>query len=49
MRKLMFVVNERRNGALVQILVTDRRDVALRCKNQCKLCIRFVSERWETA
>ena len=47
MRKLMFVVNERRNGALVQILVTDRRDVALRCKYQCKMAIRFIAEKWE--
>lgn len=47
MRKLVFIVMERRNGILVQIMVTERRDCALRCKNQCAMCTRFISERWE--
>lgn len=47
MRKLTFIVMERRNGKIIAVLVTDRRDVALRCKNQCKLCVRYISERWE--
>ena len=47
MRKLTFIVMERRNGKVITVLVTDRRDAALRCKNQCKLCVRYISERWE--
>ena len=47
MRKLTFIVMERRNGKVIAVLVTDRRDAALRCKNQCKLCVRYISERWE--
>lgn len=47
MKKLVFVVLERRNGKMCAILVTERRDAALRCKNQCKMAVRFISERWE--
>lgn len=47
MRKLVFIVMERRRGVLVEVLVTERRDCALRCKNQCAQCTRFIAERWE--
>jgi len=49
MRKLLFVVLERRRGILVEVLVTEHRDAALRCKNQCKMAVRYISERWEIA
>jgi len=49
MKKLVFVVMERRRGILVEVLVTERRDAALRCKNQCKMAVRYISERWEIA
>lgn len=47
MRKIIFTVNERRDGKVITVLVTDRRDVALRCKYQCKLTVRFIAEKWE--
>lgn len=46
MRKIIFSVCERRDGKVVTVLVTDRRDVALRCKYQCKMAIRFIAEKW---
>lgn len=47
MRKIIFSVCERRDGKIITVLVTDRRDVALRCKFQCGICARFISEKWE--
>ena len=47
MKKLVFVVMEKRNGKMIAILMTENRGQALRCKNQCGLCVRYISERWE--